>query len=142
MNELKVVGEDKAEFKIAFEKELNQGTINEKEFSIDVAQVNEKTFHVIKDDKSYNIEVLKLKPEEKEVFIKVNGNKYKFVVKDKFDELLHSLGMDNLTSSKVSDLKAPMPGLVLEVDVEEGQSVKKNCPWSQPQCCFQKLQCE
>ncbi len=125
MNELKVVGENKEEFKIAFDKNANSGTINEKEFSLDVAQINDKTFHIIKDNKSYNVEVLKLKLEEKEVFIKVNGDKYKFSVKDKFDELLKSLGMDNLASAKVSDLKAPMPGLVLEIDVEVGQSVQK-----------------
>lgn len=125
MNELNVVGENKQAFKIAFDLNTNQGTINEKDFSMDVAQVNERTYHVIKENKSYNIEVLKLKLEEKEVFVKVNGNKYKFTVKDKFDELLHSLGMDSLASTKVTDLKAPMPGLVLEIAVEIGQMVQK-----------------
>ena len=36
-------------------------------------------------------------------------------VKDKYDELLHSLGMDSLAAKKVSDLKAPMPGLVFDI---------------------------
>ena len=39
--------------------------------------------------------------------------------------MLHSLGMDNLTNQKVSDLKAPMPGLVLDIEVREGEQVKK-----------------
>ena len=33
--------------------------------------------------------------------------------------------MDNLASKKVADLKAPMPGLVLDVSVEVGQEVAK-----------------
>ena len=33
--------------------------------------------------------------------------------------------MDNLLVTKVSDLKAPMPGLVLSIDVEVGKEVKK-----------------
>jgi biotin carboxyl carrier protein len=35
------------------------------------------------------------------------------------------LGLDNLQSSKVAELKAPMPGLVLSVLVKEGDEVKK-----------------
>jgi biotin carboxyl carrier protein len=46
-------------------------------------------------------------------------------VKDKYDELLHSLGMDNLAVKKVTDLKAPMPGLVFDIVVKEGVEVKK-----------------
>jgi biotin carboxyl carrier protein len=125
MDELKVIGENKAEFKVAFDKTTNVGVVDGQDFSWDVAQINKSTYHVIKDNKSYNIEVLKFKPDTKEVFLKVNGNKYKYQIKDKFDELLKSLGMDNLATTKVSDLKAPMPGLVLEVDVEVGQSVAK-----------------
>ncbi len=125
MDELKVIAENKTEYKVAFDKTTNAGLVDGKEFSWDVAQVNESTFHVIKDSMSYNIEVLSLKPDTKEVYLKVNGTKYKYQIKDKFDELLHSLGMDNLASAKVSDLKAPMPGLVLEIDVEVGQSVEK-----------------
>lgn len=125
MDDLKVIAENKTEFKVAFDKTTNSGVVDGKKFRWDVTQINETTFHVIKDNKSYNIEVLKFKPETKEVFLKVNGIKYKYQIKDKFDELLHSLGMDNFASAKVSDLKAPMPGLVLEVDVEVGQSVAK-----------------
>jgi biotin carboxyl carrier protein len=44
---------------------------------------------------------------------------------DQFDELLHKLGMDNLSAQKVSELKAPMPGMVLKVLVSEGEEVKK-----------------
>jgi biotin carboxyl carrier protein len=69
--------------------------------------------------------VLSVNGDEKLFYIKVNGIKYKFNVKDKYDELLHSLGMDNLTSNKVSELKAPMPGLVLNVSVNAGEAVSK-----------------
>jgi biotin carboxyl carrier protein len=39
--------------------------------------------------------------------------------------LLHSLGLDSLASKKVNDIKAPMPGMVLNILVTEGQEVKK-----------------
>jgi len=33
--------------------------------------------------------------------------------------------MDNLSNKKVSNLKAPMPGLVLDISTKEGETVKK-----------------
>lgn len=122
---MKVISENKREFNVAFDKNASSGTIDGNPFNWDVKKIKNNLFHVIKDNKSYNLELLKLNPEEKTVFVKINGLKYKFQLKDKFDDLLHSLGMDNLLVTKVSDLKAPMPGLVLSIDVEVGQEVKK-----------------
>ncbi len=122
---IKVVGEDNKEFKIEIETGANTGILNGKKFNWDVIKVKENTYHILKDNKSYNLEVLSVNRVEKSFFIKVDGIKYRFSAKDKYDELLHSLGMDAAISSKVSDLKAPMPGLVLEVSVEGGQQVSK-----------------
>ena len=122
---MKVISENKREFNVEFDKNASSGTIDGNIFNWDVKKVKNNLFHVIKDNKSYNLELLKLNPEEKTVFVKINGLKYKFQLKDKFDDLLHSLGMDNLLVTKVSDLKAPMPGLVLSIDVEIGKEVKK-----------------
>ncbi len=122
---MKVISENKREFNVELDNNSSSGTIDGNIFNWDVRKVKNNLFHVIKDNKSYNLELLKLNPEEKTVFVKINGLKYKFQLKDKFDDLLHSLGMDNLLVTKVSDLKAPMPGLVLSIDVEIGKEVKK-----------------
>ena len=71
------------------------------------------------------MEVIKADSIEKSFLVSVNGNKYQLQVKDKFDELLKSLGFDELNSKKVNELKAPMPGLVLDIRVAEGGQVKK-----------------
>ena len=63
--------------------------------------------------------------EAKTAEIKVNGNIYTIAAKDQFDILLDQLGLSNLNSAKVSELKAPMPGLVLKLFVGEGDEVKK-----------------
>ena len=44
---------------------------------------------------------------------------------DQFDELLHQLGMDNLNTATISEIKAPMPGLVLRILASVGQEVQK-----------------
>lgn len=104
---------------------LSSGTLDGKPFEWDVIEIKDGSFHVIKDKRSFNVEVVKTDEAAKTFTISVNGNKYTLEVKDKYDELLHSLGIDALGGGKVSDMKAPMPGLVLDVRVGEGMAVKK-----------------
>jgi biotin carboxyl carrier protein len=104
---------------------LISGTINQQPFDIDIIKVREGVFSIIKDGKSYNAEIIKQLPEDKKLVVKINNTSYTIDVKDKYDDLLHNLGLDNLASKKVNDVKAPMPGMVLNVLVSEGQEVKK-----------------
>jgi biotin carboxyl carrier protein len=95
------------------------------EKGFDIIEIKSGIFHILKDNKSYNAEVLKANKEEKTFVIRVNGNKYTVQLKDKYDELLKELGIDNASSKKVKEVKAPMPGLVVDVKVKEGDSVKQ-----------------
>jgi biotin carboxyl carrier protein len=106
-------------------EEGNSGTLDGQPFHLDMIRLKAGSFHILKDNRSYNVEVVKSEPESKTFTVSVNGNKYNLQVKDKYDELLHNLGLDNLNSRKVNELKAPMPGLVLHLSVEEGAAVKK-----------------
>ena len=82
--------------------------------------------HVIYKNGSYTVELISFDKENKTCVIQVNNNEYVVSVEDRFDMLLHQLGMDNIKSQKVNELKAPMPGLVLSVMVKVGDSVKKS----------------
>lgn len=124
---LKVTVNNKKEHTIVL-TDSNDGTIDENPFSWDIIEVKEGSFHIIKNNKSYTVEIIKADPAEKSFLISVNGNKYQLQVKDKYDELLKSLGLDTLRSKKVNELKAPMPGLVLDVRIAEGDTVKKGDP--------------
>jgi len=104
------------------------GTVNDLPFKLDLLTLKAGSFHVLKDNRSWNIEVVRLDPDTKSVTLSINGNKYTLQLKDQYDLLLHNLGLDNLNNKKVNDLKAPMPGLVLRIEVIEGQTVKKGDP--------------
>jgi biotin carboxyl carrier protein len=106
-------------------KENNQITLNGEAFSVDCLKVNDGNYHIIKNGKTYDVDVLRLNHEEKILVLKVNGNKYELKVADQYDALLKQLGMDNLSAKKLNHIKAPMPGLVLSILVEEGKEVKK-----------------
>ena len=93
--------------------------------AIDSIEIKDGIFHIIKENKSYNAEVLKANKEKKTFVIRVNGNKYTVQIKDKYDSLLKELGIEGGSSAMVKEMKAPMPGLVVDVRVQEGSEVKK-----------------
>ena len=101
------------------------GSVNGQAMDWDIREYGSGLFHVILAGKSYDARILKTDPENKSVSIRVNGNKYVLVLKDKYDELLHDLGLDSMEGAGIKELKAPMPGLVLDVRVKEGQTINK-----------------
>jgi len=103
----------------------DQITIDGNPFEWDMVEIGKQSFHIIHKDKSYRAEVLSFDREAKSITLRINGNKYTVDVKDKLDLLLERLGMDKLASNEVKDIKAPMPGLVLDILVKEGDEVKK-----------------
>ncbi len=105
--------------------ENKQKLVNGLPVDIDLCQINKHTFHVLYRNHSYVAELIEFNKQEKTCIVKINSNRYSMCITDQFDELLHQLGMDNLNSLKISDIKAPMPGMVLKILVSEGEEVKK-----------------
>lgn len=99
--------------------------VNDAQVQADIRQLSPNTWHIIEQLKSYNITLISFDKEVKTARIRVNDNIYTITAKDRFDLLLDQMGLTNLTSAKVSELKAPMPGLVLKVFAEDGMTVQK-----------------
>jgi biotin carboxyl carrier protein len=100
-------------------------SVNDTIINADIKQLNDLLYHVINRNGSYNAEVVSFDREAKTAEIKVNNNVYTLAAKDQFDVLLDKMGLSSLMAAKVSEIKAPMPGMVLKVLVEEGAEVKK-----------------
>ena len=106
----------------AFMLEMEQaakGTVNGKPFALDVQRISDNIYHVIRDHRSYEVEVLE------DGKMRVNGTIYTTETVDRFDALLKQLGMDKGSAGKVAEVKAPMPGLVLKIIAQAGTSVSK-----------------
>lgn len=104
------------------------GEVNGEAFEWDIVSAGNNSYHIIQGGKSYTAEVLSADYKTKVLTIRVNGTKYEVSVKDRFDILLAKMGMDALAEDKALDIKAPMPGMVLDILVEVGQEIKKGDP--------------
>lgn len=116
---------NKKEFSISAEKENNVFSVNDNNVALDIKKLSERAFHVLRDNKGYQVELVHLDKAAKSVSLKVNGSIYNYTLKDEMDLLLQKMGLNDITVAKVSEVKAPMPGLVLEVVAHEGDTVKK-----------------
>jgi len=99
--------------------------INGEQVQIDMQRISEKRFHFLLENRSYSAEIVDVDYSLKEATIKINGKEYRTVLKDENDTLLERLGIELNSVSRVSNLKAPMPGLVLDILVEPGDQLKK-----------------
>jgi biotin carboxyl carrier protein len=113
------------QFQYDIEINHNVFKLNGEEVSLDSIKLSNSSSHLLYQNKSYNAEVISVDSANKTCAIKVNGTTYQIKVEDQFDQLLKQMGMDNLAGNKISEIKAPMPGLVLNVMVEENVEVKK-----------------
>ena len=103
-------------------------TINGQPFAWDVAALGDGRFHILHAGRSYSAEVLDANFTTKTFVLKINGQRVELQAKDRFDQLLERLGLSNASAAKVNELKAPMPGLIVDVRVRPGQAVQKGDP--------------
>jgi len=93
--------------------------------SIQIVQQNNETLLLITPNKVYTIFCLNINHETKTLTLLYNGLKFNASITEPLDEILKSMGLENAMTPKISDLKAPMPGLVLQVLVQPGDTVNK-----------------
>ncbi len=96
--------------------------------SWDIKQKSPEHFHLIERKKNFDIKLEDAGFQAKKYRISVNGNSYTVSLKDSLDQLVDAMGLSLGKQDKETDIKAPMPGLILDVLVKTGQEVKENEP--------------
>lgn len=95
---------------------------------LDAVRTDENKFHILKENKPYKAEIISSDFVAKKYTVKVNNNTYEVAISDELDILIQSMGIERGRTKIVNAIKAPMPGLILEISVEVGQEVKENDP--------------
>tara|TARA_B100001115_G_scaffold169536_1_gene150302 strand:- start:209 stop:679 length:471 start_codon:yes stop_codon:yes gene_type:complete len=95
------------------------------DFDWNCVEVRGGQFHIIFKGQSFVADLVETNTAEKKIVIRINNNNYSVHLKDRYDELLQSLGMDGLNNQKESEIKAPMPGRVLDIMLSAGDTVVK-----------------
>jgi len=97
-------------------------TVNEEETLVKKSDVEAL------DDKAYQIHIVNADFLNKKLTLSVNGNTYKVKIDDAFDQQVKKMGLLAVTVQKLNAIKAPMPGLIVSIMVEEGQEISEGTP--------------
>ncbi len=106
----------------------NGFSVNGQTVTWDIIRIGEGSFHILYNNQSYRAEVVKIDVASKCFTIKINGRHYPVALQDKFDVLLEKMGMNTNAVAKVNDVRAPMPGLIIDLKVKDGDRVKAGDP--------------
>ncbi len=91
--------------------------------NLDVESIAPGVYHVLREMKGYRITVLSADHANKEYKLLVGDKEIMVNLKDPVEIQVHDMGLDEISTAHSKDIIAPMPGLVLEINVQEGDSV-------------------
>lgn len=97
------------------------------EGAVDLVRTGPSTFSLVRNGKSHRMLLLKEDKETGTVRLRIGAHTYTVHLQDDRTRLMHTLGLDK-AATKVKEIKAPMPGMVLNIIVKPGDVVKKNDP--------------
>lgn len=99
---------------------------------------DKNNIHVVDTATSHHIEVLEHDFQNKIYTLKVNGNRFSVKIENELDFLISDMGLSLGEDSFENKIHAPMPGLILEVNVSVGQEIKAN----EPLCVLEAMKME
>ena len=94
----------------------------------DLVRTGPGMYSLVHKGRSFRALVLKHDREAGTVRLRIGAHCHTVRMEDERSRLMEILGIERGAKAMVSELKAPMPGLVLKVLVKEGAEVKKNDP--------------
>ena len=105
------------DFEFSFTQEEIEG--------IELVRRSESVFHLLHAHRSVTGVLIAADPAAKKQVIEIEGEKFEVVIVDELDQTLDQLGFNSVAATQIKEIKAPMPGMVLEVAVAEGQKVQE-----------------
>tara|TARA_R110002049_G_scaffold309298_2_gene520479 strand:- start:1513 stop:1998 length:486 start_codon:yes stop_codon:yes gene_type:complete len=94
--------------------------------NLDALQISESEYHILQENKSYKAEITNADFNKKLYQVKVNNTTYNINIFNNLDVLIKNMGFSVSDAKYVNTIKAPMPGLILEICVDVGQNIKEN----------------
>ena len=111
--------------KISVNKEHNFEFSEEQMLAADAVSLDQKNFHVIHNNTSYHAEIINPDFINKTYTVVVNNNEYVVSIANHLGQLIKEMGFEVGKGKVVNEIKAPMPGLILEISVSVGQEVNE-----------------
>jgi biotin carboxyl carrier protein len=112
-----------------YKEENGQKKLDNQEEELDIREVEAGFYHVLYKGKSYRASLLEVSAGYKRLRILLNGHAVEVEVREPLAQWQEKSGRTKAgQEAGTLELKAPMPGLIVGVQVVEGQTVRKGEP--------------
>lgn len=112
-------------YKVKVDNSLEFKFTKEEIESLDTNKTSQNTYHILNGHRSFKGEIEKADFRNKKYKVKVNNNVHEIEIFNELDLLIEEMGLSLGAAQVINDIKAPMPGLILDVMINEGDKVKE-----------------
>jgi len=116
------------QFKVTVNDSLSFNISNDDIVGIDALPTSSSTYHILQENKPFIAEIVGSNFNRKKYTVKVNNSTYDVDISDGLDLLIKKMGFSLGATKNIGSIHAPMPGLILEINVKVGQTVKQEDP--------------
>ena len=95
---------------------------------LDIVKISHSNYHLLHNNKSFHSKVVFSNFNKKQYQVSVNNTVYNVAIANDLDIQIKDMGFFNGSKKDITSIIAPMPGLILEINVEVGQEIQENDP--------------
>lgn len=104
---------------------INTIELDKKNKKLEISHLEKGVYQIISAGQTTHIEVLDVNIDAKQLIIRYQHTIYELEFENELDIVLSKMGIDKSSEVINTDIKAPMPGKVLDIVVKEGDQVAK-----------------
>ena len=94
--------------------------------SLNCISAKPESFSILNQKEKIVGEISKNKTLKNSYKVEIDGEYFDVSIKSNLDQLMQNMGLNLSVINKLKVIKAPMPGMVIEINVQEGQKVDEN----------------
>ena len=106
----------------SFETELSESDI----LNANIVELTDSKYHIINNSNSYKATIIEADFIKKLYKVTINNTVYSVNIFNDLDVQIKKMGFEVGTTKQVNNIKAPMPGLILDISVKIGQEIKED----------------
>lgn len=92
---------------------------------LDIYPKDNNSFHLLYHKVKYDVQIVHHDQVNKKLELLVNGARHIVQIQDEYDLIVDQMGLSAVSESKITDIKSPMPGLIVDVLIKAGDEVEK-----------------